>query len=218
MKKYVDLHLHTDKSRSIGDSIEWSSINDAVLKLKNNDIKIASFTDHDCFSFEYYKKACNFIETNDINLILYPGFELTIRRKNGMKGHILFVFDKDQSNSDIKIENLSLLIAKHKNAKGTNLYSFIEQIKNMNFIMIPHISKSENVLYEDLIGLEKYIYHVEANENSVLYKKFCKDSNLKLNPIMFSDTHFWNKYEPNKIFIDNFIEFKDLINMKKEEM
>jgi hypothetical protein len=187
-KAYVDLHLHTEISRKTGDSVSWVSLRNALCQIRNVGIKAFAFTDHDQFSYSQYVQAIEIIKNMKMDLSIYPGVEITIARKNGSRGHILFIFDNCITNE--QLENLELIInqVRVKSSSGAILSKVIKKLTTYKFFIIPHIDKTNSVLYEDLVEVKDYIFNVESKSNAPELKRFLKDSNNhKVNPIKFSD-------------------------------
>lgn len=212
-KKYIDLHLHSFHSKKNGDAIDWLDELSTLIKLRNKEIKAFSITDHDCFSFSLYQNFKKLIKEYKFDIILFPGSEITIKRKNEKRAHILFIFDNQTSDS--MLNELEMIIHKHYQTNGTNLSNFIKELrdKNYNFTMIPHVGKCDSVSYEDVEEIINEISYVESPILKPEFSRFINQANKKIKAIMFSDTHVWSTYAGSKVYtLSNHIVFDDLKN------
>lgn len=220
MKNYVDFHLHSLKSRAIGDSIGWFSTSNTLMQLNNQKIKAFAFSDHDMFDYNFYKEVQKEIADNNYDMVVFPATEITIKRVNGSKGHIVIIFDNKTDEEDLK--ELEFIISENKNDYGVGIDKFFKAIKDYKFVAIPHIGKSDYLVYEDLKNHLDLFKYVEVSNSKVdMYERFCKESNTKIPYIYFSDTHYWDKHtyiKPN-VFVDANIEltFESIFNNLKKE-
>lgn len=220
MKKYVDFHLHSIKSRAIGDSIGWFSLANTLMQLNNQKIKAFAFSDHDMFVYDFYKEVQKEIIDNNYDMIVFPAVEITIKRVNGNKGHIVVIFDN--KTSDMDLQELEYIIAETKNDYGVGIDKFFKAIKNYQYVAIPHIGKSDYLIYEDLKNHLDLFKYVEVSNSKVdMYNRFCKESNTNIPYIYFSDTHYWDNHvyvKPNVYVEDNVeLTFESIFNNLKME-
>ncbi|WPL40130.1 PHP domain-containing protein [Malacoplasma iowae] len=183
----IDLHLHTPASISNGDTIKWSSLYDTLKKLKVNNIEIASFTDHNIFDYELYKKAYQLALTGKIKLL--PGIEVNVVRKNGIIGHMLIIFNDNLTDQEL------LMLQKEANTilkNGVSLSNINNLFSNFETIRIIHIGKNDFFSYEDLEGLNYDAFEI-TNEMHPNYKQVLKKGFIS-SVVAFSDTHVWDKY------------------------
>lgn len=219
----VDLHLHSINSNKIGDSVSWISLRHTINTIRNADISIFSFTDHDMFNFKLYNETVKLLK-EDINnhLIFYPGLELTIIRENGNRGHVLFIFDNSDINKIKQLEQITYdLVFSHRSgiklSKAIEIYNSLD----LDYFIIPHVDKSDFLIYEDFKDSLDKLYYLEALANSHQFKRFIKDANnANLKPVKFSDYHHWR--DQNFIWSGTYIEklesFNDLkFNLKLKE-
>ncbi|GMO16111.1 MAG: hypothetical protein Ta2E_07290 [Mycoplasmoidaceae bacterium] len=188
----IDLHLHSLISKNIGDTIGWISLESTINKIKNASIECVSFTDHDQFSYSFFNDLTTMIKNKNLNIIPFPGTEITVSRTNGKRAHVLFIFDNKTPNE--LLIKLETIINKNRllNPSGCKISKFIEKIQNYNFFIIPHVDKSDSVIFEDVREIKNYIYNIECSKKSSEYKKFLKDSaEMPLNAVKFSDCHSW---------------------------
>ncbi|WPL36735.1 PHP domain-containing protein [Malacoplasma iowae] len=183
----IDLHLHTPASISNGDTIKWSSLYDTLKKLKVNNVEIASFTDHNIFDYELYKKAYQLALTGKIKLL--PGIEVNVVRKNGIIGHMLIIFNDNLTDQEL------LMLQKEANTilkNGVSLSNINNLFSNFETIRIIHIGKNDFFSYEDLEGLNYDSFEI-TNEMHPNYKQVLKKGFIS-SVVAFSDTHVWDKY------------------------
>lgn len=208
----LDLHMHSRVSRIIGDSIGWISDEETLLRIRNSGVKIISFTDHDIFSTSFFLKINEINKRMNLGLIIYPGFELTVSRKNGKRGHIVFILNNDLKKEQLKEIEMILSQIKLSSQYGIRIEKAIELFKNYDFFIVPHVDKVDSIVYEDVSKVIDIIHYVEADENSREYIKFCKESHTKPLGIKFSDNHMWNSdvYKWTGCYIDDYESFDDL--------
>lgn len=217
----VDLHLHSDISNKIGDHVGWISLQNTLNKIRNEDIQILCFTNHDMFSFRQYIDTLNIIAKNQYNMICYPGFELTILREDGCRGHVLFIFDNNDIGKIHMIEGM-LTEIRFTNQNGVKIdkAKAIFDTLGLDYFIIPHVDKSDFVIYKDLVVVKDKLYYVESWEHSAKYIKFIRDAgNIDIMPIKFSDHHDWknNNFKWSGTYLDSYNSFEDLKrNLKLE--
>lgn len=209
----VDLHLHSIYSNKIGDSVSWRSLAQTINIIKNANISVFSFTDHDMFSYKLYKETKDYIKNNNLNIVNYPGLELTIVRKNKKRGHVLFIFDNVDENKIKKLEEITFdIVFKYKQIKlekAVEIYNKLE----LDYFIIPHVDKSDYLIYEDMASVKDKIYYLEALESSNRFKTFKKEAeDIIVKPVKFSDNHHWGRsdYFWTGTYLDKLESFDDL--------
>ncbi len=186
----ADFHLHSPFSRPNGDNITWESLYDSLIKLSNKKIKIASFTDHSVFNYQFYKKTFNLGKTG--NIIFLPGIEVNVRRLNGVIANLLILFDWNLEDS--KLIEIEKITKKYLKKEGVTIKQINNLFTEFNTIRIPHIGKSDFFSVQDL-RLLKFDAGEISNANHNNYKKFLKSELKDKYPIVsFSDTHNWLRY------------------------
>ncbi len=203
MKQFVDLHLHSFQSRRNHDVIQWTDELSTLIKLRDNGIKVYAITDHDTFSSSLYKKNKQTIESHKFDITIFPGVEITMKRKNESKGHVLFIFDN--SISDAQAKQLEQVVFRNAHSYGTNLNTFIENVNKLgiDYMMIPHVGKCDHVIFEDMESCIDMVYYVESPNNKPELLKFNSYIDEPKKNIMFSDTHNWDNYKGSKVFLDS---------------
>lgn len=217
----VDLHLHSNHSNKIGDSVSWRSLAQTINIIKNAGIGVFSFTDHDMFSYKLYKETKTYIKDNELAIINYPGLELTIIRKNKKRGHVLFIFDNSDEEKIKQLEQITFdLVFKYKEVKlekAIEIYNNLE----LDYFIIPHIDKSDFLIYEDMENIKEKIYYLEALETSRQYQTFKKLAiDIIVKPVKFSDNHHWGRsdFSWTGTYLEKFDSFTDLKwNLKYKE-
>ncbi|MDZ7293682.1 PHP domain-containing protein [Mycoplasmopsis pulmonis] len=186
----IDLHLHSPYSSTNGTKIKWTSEEEAIRILKDNNIALASFTDHNTFNFDFFTRIQNLALEYSPKVVFLPGIEVDLVRKDGKKGQSIFIFNPKQDL--IKLQKHIKKIAR----KWMYTYQeFLDQLKDFDFLAIPHIGKgsTEDFLkQEDIESCQVDALEV-TNLNHTNYKKIIK-SNPNYSTVAFSDTHAWNKY------------------------
>lgn len=188
----VDLHLHSKNSNKIGDSVSWNSLEDTINTIKNNDISVFSFTDHDMFSYKLYLQTKKHLKDNKLKMFYYPGLELTVTRENKKRGHVLFIFDNRNEELIKKLEEITqdlvFLNKELKLKKAINTYNKL----GLDYFIIPHVDKSDFLVYDDMKEVKEKIYYLEALPTSREFKRFQKEAEgINVMPVKFSDHHHW---------------------------
>ncbi|WP_207726456.1 PHP domain-containing protein [Anaerocolumna chitinilytica] len=148
MKECIDLHIHTDISDG------FLKPNEIVNLMKENDIKIASITDHD--SVDGYLQVKDII---DGSFRLIPGIEISTLWENDLELHILG-YGIDVKNKDFR---QYLNIVKEKKIQG--VCSIYKKLQILNIpLEIQEISK--NMSYDNMEALIKHKY---PNSNQTFY-------------------------------------------------
>lgn len=206
----IDLHLHSPLSRINGDSIKWENNYDSLKKLKNNNIKIAAFSDHNIFKVDFYQELNNLAKT--ANILLLPAIEINVVRLNGIIANIIFVFKENLSIEELnEIERISNSIPK----RGISLEECNSIFNSFQTIKIPHVGKNDFFSLEDLqkIDFDAIEISNEKHQNFLHVNKSIKSS-----IVAFSDTHMWNIYPQTRklITIINNVEKVSFDSLKNE--
>lgn len=183
----IDLHLHTPSSMLNGDKITWVSTYDSVKKLHDNNVKMASFTDHNTFNPDTYKEAKKIGSTG--NIVFLPGIEIDVVKKDGKRAHMLIIFKESLTDQELDlIQNISKNILK----TGVSIKDINNLYNDFKTLRIIHIGKSDYFGANDLEGLHYDAFEItnikHPNYLSVQKKGY------KSSIVSFSDTHHWNKY------------------------
>lgn len=205
----IDLHLHTPLSKKNGDVIIWTSTLATLKTLIANKIRIAAFTDHNAFDLNLYLEAKKLLQTS--NMILLPGVELNVVRKNGIIANLLILFPED-----LTIEQLQILNTKiNKLVKsGIPLSKANDFLSEFETIRIPHIGKEDYFASEDLQDLNYDAFEV-TNEKHRNYLDVLKNGYTS-SIVAFSDTHKWNSYpQINNLITVIDMEYPSFKNLKK---
>ncbi len=220
MKDYIDLHLHSFHSRRNQDCIKWIDELWTLITMRDHHIKAFAITDHDIFSSKLFKSFQDVIASHKFDLTVFPGVEITIKRKNEEKGHILFIFDNNITEQQAK--QLELAVYKSGHCYGASLDAVVKTFDGLgiDYIMIPHVGKCDSVVYEDVQDYMDKIPYVESAGHKQELVKFNSQSHSKAKNLMFSDTHIWDSYCGSKVYYDSDapITLKTLkTNLKYEE-
>ncbi|MGL4948685.1 MAG: PHP domain-containing protein [Mycoplasma sp.] len=212
----IDLHLHSPASSSNGDAIAFKSIHDTLSKLLKAGVKAAAFTDHNTFDHKFYTEAKKLAMTGKI--ILFPGIEVDVIRKNGEHAHMLIIFNETlEINKLLEISN----IAKNKLWKcGISLNEINLLFSEFETIRIIHIGKGDYFHHSDLVDLKYDAFEITnlMHPNYISVIKHGFESSI----VSFSDTHCWDVYPQLKdletiIDVDNEINFKKLKEILKHK-
>lgn len=185
----VDIHLHSLLSIQNGDAIQWESKHDSIKRLHSNHIEIAAFTDHNIFSCYFYKEIRQLAATADI--LILPGIEVNVVRTDGKLAHILYLFDEDLSETQLK--QIEQIAKKEIPRAGISLEKCNTIFKDFETIMIPHVGKSEFFKYEDLKKISFDAIEISNNLDKN-YLSVIKKPDIKTSVVAFSDTHRWKMY------------------------
>lgn len=199
----IDLHLHSLLSAKNGDSIHWISDFDSMKRLKNNNIEICAFTDHNDFSSSAYKSLRDLAKTGGITLL--PGIEVDVKRLNDTIGHLLVIFSNELDDSQLK-EIESIARKDLKKTRGISLQSANEIFSSFETIKIPHVGKSDYFTNEDLAILEHDAIEI-SNYNHPNFNKW-KRNGIPKSIVSFSDTHIWKDY-PQQSFLITELDLKE---------
>ncbi|MBD5423065.1 MAG: hypothetical protein HDR43_01040 [Mycoplasma sp.] len=215
----VDLHLHSFVSRSNGDGIKWTSLYDAIFKLVENKVQIASFSDHNKLDVDFYLEAKQLAKT--ANILLLPAIEVNVVRLDGQIANIIYVFDQDLTKEElITISNIA---NKDIPKRGISLNKCNVIFNDFKTIKIPHVGKSDHFKYNDLLQIEYDAIEI-SNENDKNYLSVKKQEGFQSSIVAFSDTHKWNEYPQLKKLITiipnmkeiSFIELKKALSLNKD--
>ena len=209
----VDLHTHTLLSKKNGDSIKMPSIYFALEKIKDHKVKVVAFTDHNEFEAEFYLQAKKIAD--NFNILLLPGVEIDVVRKNDKRGNVIVIFSEQLSFEEYKqIER----IIKFKTGKWKIRVSKINELfKDLEIIVIPHVGKSDYCNYEDLLDIHYDAIEI-TNFNHHNFKSFSKKmkrDNKSTSIVAFSDTHIWKSYPQNKKLFTSISNLKSFCDLKK---
>lgn len=212
----IDLHMHSHLSNQRGDSVTFYSIDQTVRQLLANGVKYFSFTEHDKFSCTFIDEVKEYISSNNIDMKLLPGVEMTINKKDNSPGHILFIFKEHKWNE--KIEEIVKKIAVHYNckmpSKGLDLFIGALDKNNIEYVIIPHLKKSNGLVYEDASPLfwNKVKYVESTSFNTKSFRDICEKTKQEMKEVYFSDTHHWREYRLPTI------NSEEVINELKEDL
>lgn len=207
----IDLHLHSYVSRSNGDAIKWESLFHTISKLRNNNIKIASFSDHNKLDVDFYLEAKKLAQTAGI--LLLPAIEVNVVRNDGKIANIIYVFDQDLNQE--QLEKISKIARLQIPKRGISLKKCNTVFEEFETIKIPHVGKSDHFKYEDLLEIKFDAIEI-SNEKDQNYLQVIKKGILS-SVVAFSDTHKWNDYPQLRRLI-TCIDIEDISfsNLKNE--
>lgn len=212
----IDLHIHTDKSEETkeGDYKGNFSVDTLKTKLKENEVKIFSLTDHNIVNVKAYKAYYdNYDEKEDPLLLL--GVELDIQGSTE-KYHSLLIFN----HSDIQsVESISEKLEKKyldksisdKKQRVLSIEDIVDIFEKEDFFFIPHAGSEKSIVkaYKDdiqyaqqmVILMQSAIEKVTKDEQIRQYNKrfdlllpedFRDRKDIAY--INFSDNHNCNAY------------------------
>ncbi|WP_027334218.1 hypothetical protein [Mycoplasma elephantis] len=211
----IDLHVHSEDSSYTGSNISKESDIDKLLILQKNRVIISCFADHDKFYLDSYLKRLEIINKEMINLTIWPGIEVNLKKYNGQKGQAIFIFNP---NSDLKkLQTLT----ENEFRFYKKLYSYKEAIhlfeqEGFNFMVFPHAGKAQdNMSYEDIkdckvTGLDVTDYN-NRNKKDIVRQM----PNVPI--LYFSDTHTWKKY-PQYGKYCSYVEVENKNNLTFQEI
>lgn len=221
----IDLHIHTDKSKETkeGDYKGTFSVDTLKTKLKENEVKIFSLTDHNIVNVDAYRAYySNYDEKEDPLLLL--GVELDIQGSTKTY-HSLLIFN----HSDIQsVESISEKLEKKysdksisdKKQRVLSVKDIVDIFEKEDFFFIPHagdasknivsgnrssITETQRMLILMQSALEKVtkeeiIKHYNIGFDKLLSEEFQNKKDFAY--INFSDNHCCEKY-PKTHFGDN---------------
>lgn len=212
----IDLHIHTDKSKDTkeGDYKGPFSVDTLKTKLKENEVKIFSLTDHNIFNVDAYKEYYNNYDEKEDPLLLL-GVELDIQGSTE-KYHSLLIFN----HSDIQsAESISGKLEKKyldksisdKKQRVLSIEDIVDIFEKEDFFFIPHAGSEKSIVkaYKDdiqyaqqmVILMQSAIEKVTKDEQIRQYNKgfdlllpedFRDRKDIAY--INFSDNHNCNAY------------------------
>ena len=221
----IDLHIHTDKSKETkdGDYKGTFSINTLKAKLKENEVKIFSLTDHNIINVDAYREYYNGYNEDEDPLLLL-GIEMDIQGSSKVY-HSLLVFNHDDISS---VENISLKLENKYSEKGIvdakqrvlGISDIVQIFDKEDFFFIPHagdanrnivsgnrgsIPETQRMLILMQSALEKVtkeeiIEHYNSGFDTMLSEDFQGKNDIAY--INFSDNHCCDKY-PKSHFGEN---------------
>lgn len=216
----IDLHIHSKFSaKKDGRKVSENTIENLpvlIENLKRNDVGMCAITDHDCFSYDLYKKLKE--EENNANCIkkVLPGIEFSVEFEDNKEIHIVTIFDDKDESKVKKIETIMTKgIGKEKYFNGKysrrDYYDILDSI-GLDFVMIGHqkktltstnkpkphdvLSLGEDV-FNELVFLDYFdAFEFRSKKNEVYNKAYAMQSsnaeNLRF--ITGSDCHKWKYY------------------------
>lgn len=221
----IDLHIHTDKSKETkeGDYKGTFSVDTLKTKLKENEVKIFSLTDHNIFNVDAYKEYySNYDEKEDPLLLL--GVELDIQGSTKTY-HSLLIFNHRDIQS---VESISEKLEKKysdksisdKKQRVLSIEDIVDIFEKEDFFFIPHagdaskniVSGNRSSIHEtqrmlilmqsalEKVTKEEIIKHYNIGFDKLLSKEFQDKKDIAY--ITFSDNHCCEKY-PKTHFGDN---------------
>lgn len=201
--KFVDLHLHSYHSRRNKDVIQWFDELSTLICLRDHKIKVFAITDHDTFSASLYSKLKQLNISHRFNMAIFPGVEITVKRVNEDRGHILFIFDNNITDEQAK--KIQDVVFRNAHSYGTNIDSFVSNVDKLgiDYMMIPHVGKCDYVVYQDVKDYMDRIPYVESPDNKSELNRFNANLEKPVANLMFSDTHMWDTYNGSNVYIDN---------------
>src|SRR5690554_628684 len=158
MKKYsdwfkVDLHIHTDLSKSTKTNDYQGHFDIKVLKQKltENEVKLFSMTDHNILNVEAYREYYRDYSDGDPKLLIGCEFDIIVPDSGTNKTyHSLIIFENDTIND---VEFISEKIETLYSQKGLSLTSrviTIDEIYDLfndyNYFFIPHAGNTKSIL------------------------------------------------------------------------
>jgi len=221
----IDLHIHTDKSKETkeGDYQGTFSVDTLKTKLKENEVRIFSLTDHNIVNVEAYREYYSKYDDKEDPLLLL-GIELDIQGSS-KKYHSLLVFNHDDIDS---VENISLRLENKYSEKGIvdakqrvlDISDIVQIFEKEDFFFIPHagdahkniVSGNRNSIPEtqrmlilmqsalEKVTKEEIIEHYNRGFDMMLSDDFQGKNDIAY--INFSDNHCCDKY-PKSHFGEN---------------
>ncbi|AXE60899.1 hypothetical protein DA803_02230 [[Mycoplasma] phocae] len=181
----IDLHTHSSDSGKTGSNISGESDLEKLEILVKHNVKVACFSDHDKFYLKNYQKRLEIIKKYHLDLVLFPGIEIDLKRIDHRVGQAVFVFNPDDDL--VAIQNLF--------SGPKTRYSYAEiiaKLADFDFMVFPHAGKGkDNMLVDDLGNFQVDALDI-TDENHANVKKILAKRAIPL--VTFSDTHTWKKY------------------------
>ena len=222
-----DLHFHTQSSYDYGDK---SVTDDEIIdKLKRENVRVVSITDHHIIDVERYKNLKKLGETENITVL--PGIEFLSDAKGKEPIHFIAIFSEK---SDIEfiwgqIENkTSISRVKGEKKKVNEVYCDLEDtialIKELGGIVTIHAGKKSNSLENITNALPHNIaqktdianiidvFELGKEQDQEVYREHVFPALAKTVPmILCSDNHNIKKYiRKQKLWIKGSANFEGL--------
>ncbi|QZX49360.1 PHP domain-containing protein [Mycoplasma sp. E35C] len=221
LDQLVDLHLHSQYSSKAGEKqVPKGGYRPDyyIMKLKENNVRAFSFTDHDTFSHKFYLELKEVIDSlPNFKMSIFPGVEFRIRSVGSKLGDCNFIFNNNLNKE--KLLKLNVLVSSiAQRSTGADIKNLIKNIEaaGFDFFIIPDVGKSGKSsfsIYQDVI---KHIKYVEARKDFVFSKNIQNHLNIDFKHAFFSDCHNIENYakKPSQtkieVPIDHEITFDDL--------
>lgn len=173
MKKYsdwfkVDLHIHTDLSRTTKTNDYQGHFDVDVLKQKliDNDVKLFSMTDHNIINIKAYEKYYQDFTDGDPKLLIGCEFDIVVPESGTDKTyHSLLIFENDSVadviNINSKIENLYIQKGLAYTDRVVSIDDIYDLFNNFNYYFIPHAGNTKSIL-------DPYKYDLKLCQQMVL--------------------------------------------------
>ena len=210
----IDLHIHTQKCKKGEGNSRNISPKDFVSKMRENNVKICSITNHNKFDLDEY----NTIVEIDPELVIFPGIELDVN-KEGTTCHIIVICDPTLKNEFYKVFD-------NDKKRDTDRYclsysDFLNKVKEFRIdeiIIIPHFADKDKAIGSDLKELPRYDLkgYVVILETAKLHTMGMINSHGHLS-LIGSDVKDWSLYSSEqlpeiKFRINTFKKFYELAN------
>lgn len=216
----IDLHIHTNLSKKTkeGDYKGDFLVNTAKEKLKENNVKIFSFTDHNIINIQAYE---NYYEScTDDDPLLLLGIELDVLVTKGKKNrtyHTLLIFNCNNINN---IKEISEELENKYRTKGITdskkrvltIEEIVELFPKQDYFFIPHAYSDKSIVTAHRDGLvkdaQKMVLLMECALEKVTKQETIANYNNGFNTLLsrnfrskedipyinFSDNHCINNY------------------------
>ncbi|MEG1301085.1 MAG: hypothetical protein RSC93_10305 [Erysipelotrichaceae bacterium] len=222
----IDLHIHSicskHKDDSAVDENNLDNLKILVGKLHNNGVNMCALTDHDVFSYDFYKKLKEYENEEGLEKVL-PGVEFSVSFEQEQFSdktiHIIAIFD---DSDDIKIKKIENIICnKDVNGYYSPLYDcahefsedkFLDILRkiDLNVILIAHqksspkglkLTKNDVLTVKERCDQLLFTCYFDAlefkNRNNEMFNNsfvFEKQLQDKIGFITGTDCHSWNDY------------------------
>ena len=184
----IDLHLHSPASKDNGDGIEWESDYHTIKQLKNHNVQIAAFSDHNVFDWKHYQSLKQLAATAQI--LVLPAIEINVVRTDGQIANLIVIFSETLKTEEL--QTISAIAQKELPKRGISLARAETIFAEFATIRIPHVGKSDHFKWVDLQQITYDAIEItnakHPNYQSVLKKE------VKTAIVAFSDTHIWDHY------------------------